>query len=309
MASMISLLRVHALRVGVALMVPAVAVGYLSCGAGADSELDVELHKRLAGELRDSRLYSAAIEEYQKILGATTADHRQQANINYLIGKVYFEDIGDYEQAAAYYVRARALDPEGSFAGEASKNLVACLERLGRVVDAKRQLDAATDVDCEPQPGDVAVARIDGQPVWLSEVDRQIQQLPPEMQKQLLNRQAKIEFVRQYVAAELMYRAAKREGYESDPEIQRRKAMLYRQLLVDKYITSKLMSQIKLDTLDLQNYYLAHRDSLYHGAPYDSVRAQVFLDYQGLKAEAAFSEYIARLAEAEKAEFLDHNVK
>jgi len=283
----------------------------VSCSDKSGDATDaVQRHKRLAGELRDNKLYSAAIEEYVRILDNEELDIKTRANINYLVAKIYYEDLERYEEAAAYYVRARALDPEGSFVEEASRKLVASLEKMGRMLDAKRQLSAVTDIDAAPQvEGDVAVARVGGVTIWLSEIERQIQTLPPEMQKQFLSRQVKIAFVHNYVATELLYHAAIREDYGSDPEIKRQQRMLYKKLLVDRYIIDKVMPQIHIDTADVRNYYLAHKEDRYDNAPYDSVKATVFLDYQGEKAEAAFSEYISQLARIEKVEFLDHNVK
>ncbi len=283
----------------------------VSCSDNSGDATDaVQRHKRLAGELRDNKLYRAAIEEYQGILDDAELDNKTRANINYLVAKIYYENLESYDEAAAYYVRARALDPEGSFVEEASRKLVASLEKMGRMLDAKRQLSAVTDIDAAPRvEGDVAVARVGGVTIWLSEIERQIQTLPPEMQKQFLSRQAKIAFVHNYVATELLYHAAVREDYGSDPEIKRRQRMLYKKLLVDRYVIDKVMPQIHIDTADVRNYYLAHKEDRYDNAPYDSVKATVFLDYQGEKAEAAFSDYISQLARIEKVEFLDQNVK
>ena len=283
----------------------------VSCSDNSGDATDaVQRHKRLAGELRDNKLYRAAIEEYQGILDDAELDNKTRANINYLVAKIYYENLESYDEAAAYYVRARALDPEGSFVEEASRKLVASLEKMGRMLDAKRQLTAMTDIDAAPQvQGDVAVARVGGVTIWLSEIERQIQTLPPEMQKQFLSRQAKIAFVHNYVATELLYHAAVREDYGSDPEIRRQQRMLYKKLLVDRYVIDKVMPQIHIDTADVRNYYLAHKEDRYDNAPYDSVKATVFLDYQGEKAEAAFSDYISQLARIEKVEFLDQNVK
>ena len=282
----------------------------VSCDDNSGAVVAVERHKRLAGELKDNKLYAAAIEEYRKILGDETLDTKTRANVNYLIAKICYENLESYEEAAAYYVRARALDPEGSFVEEASRKLVASLEKMGRMLDAKRQLSAATDIDAAPpEKGDVAVARVGGVPIWLSEIERQIQTLPPDMQKQFLSREAKIAFVRSYVATELLYHAAVREGYDNDSEIKRRQRLLCKKLVVDKYVVDKVMPQIHIDTADVRNYYLAHREDRYDNAPYDSVKATVFLDYQGEKTEAAFSDYISQLARVETVEFLDHNVK
>jgi len=285
-----------------------VAVG---CSSGGSDEAElVEVRKQLAGELADSRLYEAAIEEYKKIIAESGLEPSTRGNINYLIARIYFDDLQDFQQAAAYYVRARALDPQASYVTEASKNLVACLEKMGRTTDAKRQLDAATDIDyTQPEKSDVQVARVAGEPIWLSEIDRQIQLLPAEYQKEFLSPQAKLEFVRNYVGAELIYRAAVREGYDKSPDIARQHRQLLKKLVVDQYVTDKVMPKVNIDTLDIRNYYLAHKDDRYNGAPFDSVQARVFLDYQNEKAEAAFGEYINELAKVEKVEFFEENVR
>ncbi len=275
--------------------------------AGAD---DVSRHKKLAGELRDAKLYRAAVEEYAKALEASSLENSSRANINYLIAKLYFENIQDYEQAASYYVRARALDPNGSFVFEASRNLVTSLERMGRMLDASRELNVATNINSEPaSAADVEVARVGGRPIWLSEIDQQIQSLEPEAQKQFMNPTRKIEFVHQYVGVELLYHAALREQYDNDADIKSQMRLLHKRLLVDKYVLKKVMPTVRIDTADVMNFYKANAQSRYNNAPYDSVRTAVFMDYQMVKTESAYGEYIANLAKAEKVEFLDHNVK
>ncbi|MEW6413358.1 MAG: hypothetical protein AB1483_12950 [Candidatus Zixiibacteriota bacterium] len=286
------------------------SANFLSCGSKADYADSIEQRKRLAGELRDAKLYSAAIEEYGKILDYPSLDVKTQANINYLIGKIYFENLSDYEDAAAYYIRARSLDPEGSFAGEATKNLVTSLERMGRMVDASRELKAAVDIDYSPKDDqDVVVAKIGDEPVWLSAVEKEMQSLPPNVQRDLMAPEKKAEFVRQFVGMELMYRAAIREGFDDDPEIAEQIQQYHRDLLINKYVIDKVMPSVKIDSMDVRNFYQANKDGRYRGSPYDSVKAQVFLDYQGQKTQQAFSDYVAKLAEAEKVQFIEENIK
>jgi len=271
-------------------------------------EAELNLRKQVAGELRDNNLFQAAIDEYRTILTLGDLTKAQQANINYLIARIYYEDLKDYENAAAFYMRARAYDPEGSFMAEASRNLVASLQKTGNLVDAMRELASATDIDDKPRTADdVPIARIDGHPIWRSEIERQIQSLPPETQKQFLAHEARINFAHQYVGVELLYRAAVREDYLNDPEIVRKKEQLIKSIVVDKYILDRVMPQITVDTLDVRNFYLANQSSRYNDAPYDSVKARVFLDYQQEKAATAYAEYINRLAQTENVEFLDHN--
>ena len=294
---------------GIGVVLLTVVIFFVSCGV-TDQSGQVEQHKKLAGELHSNRLYHAAIEEYEKVLGYDGLDNKLRANINYLIGRIYYEDIRDYQNAAAYYLRAREYDPEGSFMEEASRNLVASLEKSGNVVDAKRQLDAATDIeDDESESGDIPVAKIDGRVVWLSEVEDQIATMPPEMQKQYTMRSARLELIRQYVGFKLVYDAALREDYLSRPEIQKEKEKLIERLLVDRFLYDKVVSQEFIDTLDVRNFYLVNKDSLYNGLPYDSVRARAFSDYRARKVEMAYADYVQQLVKAHNVQFLDDNVK
>ncbi len=309
-----TVLRVNCSRglrdIAICLVVSIMALMLASCGGSDNNAELIDQHKRLAGELQSNGLYRAAVEEYQKVLTFQELDNKTRGNVNYLIARIYFHDLKDYTGAAAYYLRAREYDPEGSFMPEASRNLVASLEKLGNVLDAKRQLDRATDIENQPASSDdVAVAKIGNRSIWLSEIDEAISALPAETQKRFLDRKTKLEFIHQYVGVELLYDAAVREDYLSDPEIVKQKDALVKHLLVDRFVTDKVIPEIKVDTLDVANYYQANKDKRYKGQPYDSVRAQVFMDYQNDKAEAAYGEYIGRLAKAERVEFLDHNVK
>lgn len=283
--------------------------GVVSCQRGGKS-VDIEQRKRIAGDLRDNKLYSAAIDEYGKILESNSLDDSQRGSINYLVARIYFDDLKDYENAAACYVRARSFDPDASYSGDLSRNLVASLEKMGRFVDARRELSAATDIDANPhEPGDVPVALIGSDTVWQSEVENQIAAMPPEMQRQFTTRQARAGYARQYVGMELMYRAALREGYDRDPEVMKDRDMMVKNLLVNKFISEKVMPGVKIDTADMHNFYLANKDDKYGGANYDSVKSQVSMDYQSQKAQSAYSEYLSKLIEAEHVTFLDHNIK
>jgi len=279
------------------------------CGQ-VDHSQRIAQHKRLAGELNNNGLHRAAIEEYRQVLAYGDLSNQQRGNINYLIARTYYESLRDYQNAAAYYIKAKEYDPDGSFTSEATKNLVASLEKLGNVLDARRQLGSATDIDHQPtDDNDVVVARIGNREIRLSEIEDQIALLPSDYQARLVNREAKTQYVHQYVGVELLYNAAVREDYLSDPEIQREKEQLVKRFLVDRFVADKVVPPGTIDTVDVRNFYLANKDSLYNGAPFDSVRFRAYRDYQAQKAEVAYHEYIKGLAEVEKVEFLDHNIK
>lgn len=302
---------VSAITLVVSLVTLAVILYIALVPPGDHRPRDYSVEKNLAGELADNNFYPASIEEYKKILRDQEIDNETRASINYLIGKIYFENLNDYENAAGHYIRARSLNPEGSFYAEAGRNLINSLEKMGRMVDAKRELDKTVNVDSiyAAHEGETVVAKIADVPVFLSEIDKEIQNLPPEMQKQYLGREGKLAFLQQYIGMELMYRAAVREGLDGDPDIIDRKKSLEKQLLIEKYALEKVMSQIDVDTSDIRNYYLANKKEKYGDKPFDEVKTQVYYQYQQEKAQQAFSEYVAKLSAVEKVQMFEENIR
>jgi len=274
-----------------------------------DDQLKVE--KELAGELADNNLYRAAVAEYKKVLDDNGLTNQERANINYLIGRIYFDNLHDYESAAAHYVMARSLNPEGSFFEEAGKNLIASMEKMGHIVDAKRELDKSVNIDsvAAAHEGEAMVAKIGNVPVYMSDLDNEIQNLPPEMQKQYLGREGKLKFLQQYIGLELMYRAAVREGLDNDPEVSKKIRLFEKQTMAEKYITENVMPEINIDSSDVLNYYRAHKSDKYGDKQYDEVKNQVFFDYQQDKAQQAFSDYVGKLAKAENVQVFEDNVR
>ena len=279
------------------------------CGQSAD-EVELDRRKKVAGELRDSKLYEAAIAEYNEILKAEGLSDGQRGSVAYLIAKVYFEDMKDFENAAAYYVRARTYDPDGAYIDEASRNLVAALEKSGKYIDAKRELENVTDINADPSPrGTVPVAIISGDTVWLAELETQIQTLPPELQKLMLTVEAKRDFLRQYIGMELVAQSAVREGLDREPDFLLRKETLVKKLLMEKYISEKILPELSMEPSDIQNYFEANKERLYQNQKFEDIAQRVAQDYRTEKSATAYMEHIAKLAEIEKVLFLDKNIK
>lgn len=294
---------------GVLLLLAALFSG---CAQDSRSAVDIDQAKAIAGELRDNKLYEAAIAEYEGLLASGVLDLAQQGTAGYLIARIYFEDLKDYDNAAAWYIRARTLDPNGSYVDEANRNLVASLEKSGKLIDASRQLRSVTDIESPKQArtsGDEVVARIGDEEVYMSDIEARIQLLPANVQQTLTSRTARIEFLRQYVGSELLYRAARREGYDRDPMIRQQQEAMLREAVINRYVYDKVVPGLKIDTLDVRNFYAANKNTRYDNQAFDSVRAQVMYDYQQQKAEAALNEYIQKLIQTEKPTFYDNKVR
>ncbi len=276
---------------------------------GKSSAQDATEAKRLAGELADNNLPAAAIEEYQRILDNSALENAGRASIHYLIARIYFENIGDYEQAAAHYIRARSLDPNGSFMSEAGKNLITCFERIGRRVDAKRELDrqASLTPDSGKAPGKV-VARVGGRDITLADLNREMQMMPPQMQNDLSTYDKRFQFLQQVISRDLVYHAALREGFDRESEVQQAVGRLEKEYLIQYYSQKKILPSLKLDTADLKLYYDAHKDK-YGSKPFADVQDQVTQDYMSYEGQKSFGEHIKSLMDAEQVQIFEENLR
>ncbi|RKX19851.1 MAG: hypothetical protein DRP51_06695 [Candidatus Zixiibacteriota bacterium] len=277
---------------------------------GSSSGNDYSTLKSLAGELADNNLYQAAIDEYKTVLDNPGLENETRANINYMIGRIYFDNLADYENAAACYIRARRLNPEGSFYDEAGRKLIACLEKMGRILDAKRELDKTVNIDSiyTEHEGETVIAKIGDKPVFMSDIEENIQNLPPQMQEKFLSRESKLEALNGYIGVELIYRAAVREGYISNPEIVKLSERITKQAVVDSYLQEKVMKNVTIDDNDLHNYYLANKDDKYNGKEFEDVNEQVYRDYQAEKTRQAFQDYVNKLAAVENVQIFEEKI-
>ncbi len=281
--------------------------------AGGDRSGTVDFAERqnLAGELVDNNLYQAAIDEYLSILNDSNLETGQKANINYIIGRIYFENINDYEKAAAFYIKARSLNPNGSFYDEAGRNLIACMEKMGRILDAKRELDKTVNIDSvyAEHEGETVVAKIGDKPVYMSDVEDNIQNLPPQMQKEFLSRESRMEALNGYIGIELIYRAAVREGFNSNPELIKLTERLAKQAVVDRYLKDKVMTNVAIDDNDVQNFYQANKSAKYGDKEFGEVKEQVSRDYQNEKFQQVFQNYVNKLAAVENVQVFEEKIK
>ena len=265
--------------------------------------------RRLAGELSDNNLPQSAIEEYKKILNNSVLSDQERGSINYLIGKTYYMDLGNYKEAAAYYIRARTLDENGSYYIEAGKNLIACLEKMGRRLAARRELDSqsSSQPDTTKSSGKI-VAKIGSFEISLAEYNRAAEALPPEMQDKLSNYEGKRQFLDQLIGRELLYHAALREGFDSDDRRRRELKDIEKEYLIQSYTKEKILPKIVADTAEFRLYYEANREK-YDNKPLEEVSDQVRREYMAYLSQKVVGEYIDKLTEAEPVQVFEENLK
>lgn len=300
------------------LLLAALAAG---CGSGKRPAKEAEKVREFAADLINRSLYAQAIDEYESCLRDYDLSANEAANLQYAIGNLYFERLHDYANAMTWYLKLKHFYPESPVIAEANKKIVACLERLDRSADARQALDETVQLDPsrvqKSRPGAV-VARIGSREITQGDLNFEIDQLTPSAREQFRNPQTKQQFLREYVATELLYDTAKRAGLDNDQQVvdgafQAKKALMVRRLMQDK-----VADKIHVDEGDVATYYQAHKadyaekndkGKVTREKSLEEVKQQVAQDLYRDKYQRAFQEMIGGMMQAEGVQFFDDQVR
>ncbi len=311
-------MRKRELLLVLSLLVIVVAAG---CGSGKRPAGEAEKVREFAADLVNRSLFTQAIQEYENCLRDYDLKANEAANLQYAIGNIYFERLHNYADALTWYLKVKHFYPESPIVPEVNKKIVACLERLDRSADARQALDETVQLDParvqKSRPGAV-VARIGSREITLGDLNFEIDQLPPSVREQFRNRETRLQYLREYVATELLYDTAKRAGLDNDQQVvdgafQAKKALMVRRLLQDK-----VSDRINVSEGDIDLYYRAHKEDyaekndkgkVMRAKPLDEVRQQVAQDLYRDKYQRAFQELIGGMIQSEGVQFFDEQVR
>jgi len=277
--------------------------------------------REFANVLYNRELYKQAIAEYERYLHDYPLDEREQAGISYTIANIYFDRLHDYESALAYYLRVRELYPKSELVKETGKRIVECLERLQRSADAQQALEESTFLDTsqvtKKRPGEI-IAKIGMREITTGDLDYEMKRLPPYLQAQIKDKNKRLEFLRQYVATELLYDTAKRKGLEKNPEVVEAAFQAKKSLMVQKLLEEEIAAKVDYHDSDLDLYYRANQNRYTKSdsagktpqqLSFAEAKSQVLQDYIREKQQQKYSELIDRLMRAEAVRIYDDKVQ
>lgn len=234
-----------------------------NCGNSNHDTKKADEMREYAGALINKSLYQQAIDVYDQYLNEFDVDPQEQANVNYIIANTYFERVRDYEKALTYYLKIKHMFPESSFMDKVNKRIVACLERLERTEDAQQALDEAVQMDQDDvrkqRPGKV-IARIGDREITQGDLEFELKQLPPSVRNQVIGNKQKLQFLREYIATELLYDTAKRAGLDKDPEVIEGTFQAKKSLMVNKLLQQRVAGKVDIERNDIELYYKANKE-------------------------------------------------
>jgi len=294
---------------------------FIGCSKEKKPTVDGDKLREYAGDLINRSLYTQAIETYKQYLDNYNIEPREQANINYIIANTYFDRLKDYENALAYYLKIKHLYPNSSLIEDVNKRIVSCLERLERSEDAQQALDESVQLDQskvkKKRPGAV-IARIGKREITQGDLDFEISQLPQSVRDQFRTKEKKLEFLRDYVATELLFDTAKRAGFDKDPDVIEGAFQAKKMLMVRKLVQERVAKKINIQDSDIQLYYEAHKDdyaekdkdgNVIRERPLSEVRQQVAQDLYNQKFQEAYQGLLEKMILAEDVQFYENNVQ
>jgi hypothetical protein len=197
---------------------------------------------------------------------------------------------------------------------EATKKMVECLERLRRSTDAQQVVEQTSALD-EAQkpvvrPGEV-IARIGQREITTSDLQFEMNRLPVYIQDQIKSRQQKIDFLKNYIAQELLYDSAKRKGLDKDKEVREGLVLAEKSLMTQKLLQEEIDKTVdpqKYSNADVELFYKANSDryaekdeqgKVIRIPSFTEVKEKVAQDFIQEKQEQAYQQLIERLMKAE----------
>jgi parvulin-like peptidyl-prolyl isomerase len=135
---------------------------------------------------------------------------------------------------------------------------VICQSRMRRLWLCVLVLGCGSKTTGTGESGEV-VARIDGQPITLSEVQQRIDALDPYSKARYSSPEQRKKFLENLVRFELLAREAEKRGYGRDPDVQRALKNQMIQVFMRKELDAKLRAE-PITEADVARYYQEHQD-------------------------------------------------
>lgn len=277
-------------------------LGYLALAPTIPPEAEqAETLREVASKLRAAGATEEASGLYEDYL-RTRTDSESRAKIAFSLGGMHLES-GAYEKALRWFYEAESWD-RGALGSALDQKIVHCLERLGKVHAAESALatrTALSQTQTRRSDKDPVVAYIGEEPVYRSQVENALNNLPPGLAQGFGTPERREAFLRKYVADELLWRKAKKLEYDQRDEVRRTRDEVLKQLVVGKFVEEEVARKITVDESDLRSFFKAQREH-YQGAQdgsdkappvaFENVRAKVEADYRRAKLQAAYQRLV-----------------
>ncbi|MFA4993214.1 MAG: peptidyl-prolyl cis-trans isomerase [Candidatus Omnitrophota bacterium] len=212
-----------------------------------------------ANALLAKGLYANAAQEFEAYIKRGGSDSKDLASICYKLGNIYM-DLKEYEKALANFYKSELLNPDPEYKQDLNQKIVSALESLGLSQQAQYELESRTSVNPAVQSNERIAVRIGKREISNDEIDMVINRLPEQVKKELNNNDAKLKFIREYVATEVLYEKGKKLGLDKDAKIRGAVEDFKKQLVLQELLGGEIRKELKVTPEDILLYYKANKD-------------------------------------------------
>ena len=200
-----------------------------------------------------------AAQAFEAYIEEGIGNKKDLASISYKLGNIYM-DLKEYEKALASFYRSEILDPNVGYGLDINQKIVSALESLGLSQQAQYELENRTAIKPTTQKNELIAVRIGKREISNEEIDMVINRLPEQVRQGLNSNDAKLRFVREYVATEVLYEKGKKLGL--DKSINARAAVedFKKQLVLQELLREEINKELKVTPEDVLLYYQANKD-------------------------------------------------
>ncbi|MCX7927696.1 MAG: peptidyl-prolyl cis-trans isomerase [Candidatus Omnitrophica bacterium] len=221
---------------------------------------DLSIQLEFANRLLTKGLKKQAAEAFQEYLDKATLTKEQQAQILYKLGNIYLEN-QQYEEALRCFYKAELLLPNAQFANEMGQKIVTALENIGLSSQAKYELEARTAVGAKPKEEKDIVARINKKFITRDQIEEALSFIPEWARKEYDDPQKRKEFIKDYVAQEIIFQKAIRLGLDTDWQLRKTFEHIKKQMIVERFLSDRIKEKMSnLSETDIKLYYQANKD-------------------------------------------------
>lgn len=204
-------------------------------------------------------LNANATQAFEAYIEENRADNKELASICYKLGNIYL-DLKEYEKALASFYKSELLDSDAGYKQEMSQKIVSALENLGLSQQAQYELESRTSIKPSVQENEKIAVRIGKREITDEEINTIINRLPEQVRRGLSSDNAKLRFVREYVATEVLYEKGKKLGLDKNTDIRSAVEDFKKQLVLQELLRDEIKKELKVTPEDISLYYKANKD-------------------------------------------------
>ncbi len=212
-----------------------------------------------ANALLSKGLNTNAAQAFEDYIAKSQADKKELAGICYKLGNIYL-DLKEYEKALANFYKSELLNPESEYKQDMNQKIVSALESLGLSQQAQYELEARTSIKPTTQRKENIAVRIGKREITNDEIEGIINRLPAQVKQGLNSNDARLRFVREYVATEVLYAKGKKLGLDKKANTWAAVEDFQKQLVLQDLLQDEIRKELKVTPEDVQLYYKANKD-------------------------------------------------